>query len=53
MELVIQEWQQKVQLLLRGSHPYSTREDECLVHNGSLSNHNNVRRDLNKRRSKF
>ncbi len=24
-----------------GSHPYSTGEDECLVHNGSLSNHNN------------
>ena len=29
-----------------GSHPYSTGEDECLVHNGSLSNHNNVRRSL-------
>ena len=29
-----------------GSHPYSTGEDECLVHNGSLSNHNNLRRDL-------
>jgi len=23
-----------------GAHPYSTAEDECLVHNGSLSNHN-------------
>jgi methylamine---glutamate N-methyltransferase subunit A len=30
----------------QGSHPYSTSEDECLVHNGSLSNHNNVRRLL-------
>ena len=30
----------------QGSHPYSTSEDECLVHNGSLSNHNNVRRSL-------
>ena len=30
----------------QGSHPYSTAEDECLVHNGSLSNHNNVRRIL-------
>ena len=30
----------------QGSHPYSTSEDECLVHNGSLSNHNNVRRAL-------
>ena len=29
-----------------GSHPYSTGEDECLVHNGSLSNHNNLRRKL-------
>ena len=29
-----------------GSHPYSTGEDECLVHNGSLSNHNNLRRQL-------
>jgi len=36
-----------------GSHPYSTGEDECLVHNGSLSNHNNLRRELMKRGSKF
>ncbi len=36
-----------------GSHPYSTGEDECLVHNGSLSNHNNLRRELKKRGSKF
>ncbi len=32
-----------------GSHPYSTGEDECLVHNGSLSNHNNLRRVLKKK----
>ena len=32
-----------------GSHPYSTGKDECLVHNGSLSNHNNLRRSLKKR----
>ena len=32
-----------------GSHPYSTGEDECLVHNGSLSNHNNLRRALLKK----
>ena len=32
-----------------GSHPYSTGQDECLVHNGSLSNHNNLRRSLEKR----
>jgi glutamate synthase domain-containing protein 1 len=29
-----------------GAHPYSTGKDQCLVHNGSLSNHNNVRRVL-------
>ena len=29
-----------------GAHPFSTGPDECLVHNGSLSNHNNLRRDL-------
>ena len=36
-----------------GSHPYSTGSDECLVHNGSLSNHNNLRRNLTKRGIKF
>ena len=36
-----------------GSHPYSTGEDECLVHNGSLSNHNNVRRELTKKGNVF
>jgi glutamate synthase domain-containing protein 1 len=29
-----------------GAHPYSTGLDQCLVHNGSLSNHNAVRREL-------
>jgi glutamate synthase domain-containing protein 1 len=29
-----------------GAHPYSTGRDQCLVHNGSLSNHNNLRRAL-------
>ena len=29
-----------------GAHPYSTGQDQCLVHNGSLSNHNNLRRSL-------
>ena len=29
-----------------GAHPFSTAPDECLVHNGSLSNHNNLRRNL-------
>jgi len=30
----------------RGAHPFSTGADQCLVHNGSLSNHNAVRRRL-------
>jgi len=29
-----------------GAHPFTTGNDQCLVHNGSLSNHNAVRRDL-------
>lgn len=29
-----------------GAHPFSTGLDECLVHNGSLSNHNDMRRKL-------
>jgi len=29
-----------------GAHPFSTGSDQCLVHNGSLSNHNNLRRAL-------
>ncbi len=29
-----------------GAHPYSTGADQCLVHNGSLSNHNDLRRKL-------
>ena len=36
-----------------GSHPYSTGIDECLVHNGSLSNHNNLRRELVKKGNIF
>jgi len=30
------------------SHPFSTGQDLCLVHNGSLSNHNMLRRKLRK-----
>jgi len=30
----------------QGAHPFSTGPDQCLVHNGSLSNHNDVRRML-------
>ena len=29
-----------------GAHPYTTGADQCLVHNGSLSNHNALRRML-------
>ena len=29
-----------------GAHPFSTGLDQCLVHNGSLSNHNALRRRL-------
>jgi methylamine---glutamate N-methyltransferase subunit A len=29
-----------------GAHPFTTGDDQCLVHNGSLSNHNAVRRTL-------
>ena len=29
-----------------GAHPFSTGQDQCLVHNGSLSNHNSLRRKL-------
>ena len=29
-----------------GSHPFSTGQDLCLVHNGSMSNHNRMRRTL-------
>ena len=29
-----------------GAHPFNTGADQCLVHNGSLSNHNSLRRKL-------
>ncbi|MDE8345019.1 MAG: glutamine amidotransferase [Acidocella sp.] len=31
---------------VNGAHPFSTGTDQCLVHNGSLSNHNDIRRRL-------
>jgi amidophosphoribosyltransferase len=36
-----------------GAHPFSTGADQCLVHNGSLSNHNNLRRELVRRGMTF
>jgi glutamate synthase domain-containing protein 1 len=37
----------------QGAHPFSTGPDQCLVHNGSLSNHNDVRRSLMRERMTF
>ena len=37
----------------RGAHPFSTGPDQCLVHNGSLSNHNNLRRRLRRQGVSF
>jgi glutamate synthase domain-containing protein 1 len=36
-----------------GAHPFSTGADQCLVHNGSLSNHNAVRRRLQREGLEF
>jgi glutamate synthase domain-containing protein 1 len=36
-----------------GAHPFSTGPDQCLVHNGSLSNHNNLRRELKREGMSF
>jgi len=36
-----------------GSHPFSTGNDTCLVHNGSLSNHNRLREALKRRGERF
>jgi glutamate synthase domain-containing protein 1 len=35
------------------SHPFTAAPDMCLVHNGSLSNHNNLRRWLKKQGQEF
>ena len=36
-----------------GAHPFSTGADQCLVHNGSLSNHNSLRRRLRHQGMRF
>jgi amidophosphoribosyltransferase len=36
-----------------GSHPFATGADLCLVHNGSLSNHNRLRENLKKEGMEF
>jgi amidophosphoribosyltransferase len=38
---------------MAGSHPFSTGHDLCLVHNGSLSNHNRLRRQLQREGMRF
>jgi len=38
---------------IAGSHPFSTGLDTCLVHNGSLSNHNRLREMLRRRGESF
>ena len=38
---------------IAGSHPFSTGEDTCLVHNGSLSNHNRLRERLARHGERF
>jgi methylamine---glutamate N-methyltransferase subunit A len=38
---------------IAGSHPFSTGRDTCLVHNGSLSNHNRLREKLRRHGEKF
>jgi len=36
-----------------GSHPFATGADLCLVHNGSLSNHNRLREELRRKGVSF
>jgi glutamate synthase domain-containing protein 1 len=38
---------------IAGSHPFSTGSDTCLVHNGSLSNHNRLRDSLKRHGERF
>lgn len=38
---------------IAGSHPFSTGRDTCLVHNGSLSNHNRLRDTLKRHGERF
>jgi glutamate synthase domain-containing protein 1 len=38
---------------MEGSHPFSTGMDLCLVHNGSLSNHNRLRKELKREGVRF
>jgi glutamate synthase domain-containing protein 1 len=37
----------------QGCHPFSVGPDQCLVHNGSFSNHASIRRDLEREGERF
>lgn len=41
------------QVTTKGAHPFTTGADQCLVHNGSLSNHNGLRRELQREGLQF
>ena len=43
----------KFAVTVAGSHPFSTGDDTCLVHNGSLSNHNRLREQLARHGERF
>ena len=46
-------WRPNSAVTIAGSHPFSTGEDTCLVHNGSLSNHNRLREALIRHGERF
>ena len=46
-------WRPSSAVTIAGSHPFSTGDDTCLVHNGSLSNHNRLREQLVRHGERF
>ena len=46
-------WLPSPAVTTNGSHPFATGADTCLVHNGSLSNHNQLRERLVQRGESF
>ena len=46
-------WRPSSAVTVAGSHPFSTGDDTCLVHNGSLSNHNRLREQLVRHGERF
>ena len=51
--MLIPAWRPKSAVTTNGAHPFSTGRDQCLVHNGSLSNHNALRRQLKRQGISF